>query len=109
MLEREMEDLLWNYPDKFFNEPLKPFLRQASSEVGRVDLVFEDRLGRLLVVEIKRGKLERNAIYQVVDYFGMLKNRFPDRAVEMMVVAHSIPVERRISLDRFNVDHREIS
>jgi RecB family endonuclease NucS len=54
MLESEMEDLLWAHPEKFL-EPLKPFRRQPRSAVGRADLVFEDALGRLLVIEIKHG------------------------------------------------------
>jgi hypothetical protein len=28
MTEREMEDLLWDYPEKFLNEPLKHFQSQ---------------------------------------------------------------------------------
>jgi hypothetical protein len=109
MLEREMEDLLWRYPAKLLHEDLKPFQRQPRSSVGRADLVFEDRLGGLLVVELKRGKLERAAISQVHDYFGMLKRQFPDRPVEMMVVAQTIPEERRIALTRYDIDFREVS
>jgi hypothetical protein len=110
MLESEMEDLLWLYPDKFFREPLKQFRRQPRSrEVGRADLVFEDRLERLLVVEIKRGQLQRGAIDQVHDYFGMMKHEFPNKSVEMMVIAQSIPLERKVALDRYNIEYREIS
>ena len=56
-------------------------------KVGRTDLVFEDRHGRLLIVEVKRGKLPRGAIDQILDYFGMMKRKYPHRGVEMMVVA----------------------
>jgi len=107
MLEKEMEDLLWAYPEKFL-EPLKPFMRQARSAVGRADLVFEDQLGRLLVVEIKRGQLQRGAIAQVHDYFGMVKRQFPDKSVEMMVIAQTIPAERKIALEQYYIEHREI-
>jgi hypothetical protein len=109
MLESEMEDLLWMHPDKFFDEPLKPFRRQPQSGVGRADLVFEDRLVRLLGVEVKRGKMMRGAIDQIHDYFGMLKDKYPDRVVEMMVVAQSIPQERKLTLDQYNIEFREIS
>lgn len=76
MIEREMEDLLWQHTDKLLNEPLKQFRRQARSSVGRSDLVFTDRLGGLLVIEIKRGKLERRAVDQLHDYYGSLKKEF---------------------------------
>jgi RecB family endonuclease NucS len=55
MTEHDMEELLWKFPDKLLNEPLEPFRRQPSSQVGRADLIFKDRLGRFLVVEIKKG------------------------------------------------------
>lgn len=109
MTEREMEDLLWEHPDKFLNEPLKQFQRQPTSAVGRADLIFVDRIGRLLVIELKRDTLERGAIAQLVDYYGMLKSRYPDKAVELMVVANHIPPERRIACEQYNIDPLEIS
>ena len=76
MTEREMEDLLWHYPEALLHESLKQFRRQLRSQVGIADLVFEDNVGRLLVVEVKKGKLPRGAINQLVDYLGMLKTKF---------------------------------
>jgi hypothetical protein len=104
-----MEDLLWNYPDKFFNETLAQFQRQPTSEVGRADIVFKDRLNRLLVVELKKGKLQRGAIDQLLDYFGMLKRQFPDTPVELMVVANTIPEERQLACDKHDIGCLEIS
>lgn len=109
MTEREMEDLLWEYPEKLLNEPLKQYSRQLRSGVGRADLIFTDKLGRFLVVEIKRGKLERSAIDQLMDYFGMMKKKFPNKVVELMVVANSIPPERRLACDQYDIDWRELS
>jgi hypothetical protein len=51
MIEKEMQDLLWQYPEKFLNETLKQFQRQPSSPVGRADLIFEDRIGRGLATD----------------------------------------------------------
>ena len=59
MNEREMEDLLWNHADKFLNEPLQQFRRQPRSSVGRADLVFTDRVGNILIIELKKGVLPR--------------------------------------------------
>jgi hypothetical protein len=104
-----MEELLWNHPEKLLNENLRQFRRQPSSQVGRADLVFVDRIERILVVELKRGVLPRGAITQLVDYFGMLKKEFPNRAVELMVVANTIPQERALACLQFNIEPREIS
>jgi hypothetical protein len=108
MTEREMEDLLWEYPDKFIDEKLEKFRRQPSSNVGRADLVFKDRLGRLLVVELKRDTLERGAITQLVDYYGMMKAQYPDTPVELMVIANRIPAERRLACERQDITAIEI-
>jgi Endonuclease NucS len=106
--EREMEDLLWEHPEKFLNEPLRKFQRQPASAVGRADVIFEDRIGRLLVIELKRDTLERGAIMQLVDYYGMLKSRFPDRSIELMVVPPRIPPERRVACEQYDIEAREI-
>src|SRR6266567_3238407 len=108
MTEREMEDLLWEYPELLLNEPLVRHQRQAASPVSRADLVFTDQIGRLLVIEVKKGVLPRNAIPQVMDHFGSLKTKHPDRSIEMMVVANQIPSERKATLDSYHIEWREI-
>lgn len=104
-----MEELLWRHSDKFLNEPLTQFRRQPRSSVGRADLVFTDRRDRILVIELKKGVLPRGAIDQLLDYFGMLKREFPDKPVELMVVANSIPRERALACLKFDIEPREIS
>jgi RecB family endonuclease NucS len=84
MTEHDMEELLWKYPDRLLNEPLEPFRKQPSSQVGRADLIFKDPLVRFLVVEIKKGVLPRRAVNQLVDYYGMLKREFQNESVELM-------------------------
>src|SRR5258708_25470016 len=104
-----MEELLWKFPDKLLNEPLEQFRRQPSSQVGRADLIFKDRLGRFLVVEIKKGILPRGAVNQLVDYYGMLKREFQNESVELMAVANSIPEDRAIACLKFHIEPPEIS
>jgi RecB family endonuclease NucS len=77
--------------------------------VGRADLIFEDRIGRLLVVELKRDTLERGAIAQLIDYYGMLKARFPEKAVELMIVAGRVPPERRLACEQYDIAAVEIA
>lgn len=108
MIEREMEDLLWDYPEKFLYEPLKQFERQPAGSVGRADLSFIDSVGRILVIEVKHGDLPRGAIAQLQDYFGMFKKRFPNKPVELMVIANRIQKERRLACEQADIDAREI-
>jgi RecB family endonuclease NucS len=83
MVEREMQELLWQHPERLLYEPLKQFAWEPASDVGHADLVFEDRHGGLLIIEVKHGKLPRGAIDQLLDYLGMMKLRFPNRPVEL--------------------------
>jgi hypothetical protein len=108
MRESEMEDLLWSHPERFLAEPLKQFRRQPHTEIGRPDLIFETRLDQLLLVEIKKGTAEREVIGQIYDYFGALKREFPLRSVELVVIATSIPAERKIALERLHIEWHEI-
>src|SRR5260370_2427505 len=103
MTEREMEDLLWDYPQVFFREPLEQHKRQSSSSVSRADLVFVDSLERLLVIEVKKGTFPRNGVPQILDHLGGVKSQHPGRDVEGMVVANLIPLERKSTLDRYHI------
>jgi hypothetical protein len=71
--------------------------------------VFTDSLGRLLVVEIKKGILSRDAIAQILDHFGSMKFQHADKVVEMMVIANQIPPERKATLANYNIEWREIT
>jgi hypothetical protein len=81
----------------------------TSSDIGRADLVFEDRHGLLLIIELKRGNLPRGAIDQLLDYFGMMKLRFPQKAVALMVEANVIPPERQLTCESYNIGCRPIA
>lgn len=70
--------------------------------------MFTDSLGRLLVIELKKGTLSRDAIPQVLDHFGSTKSQNPDRIVEGMVIANRIPPERKATLENFHIECREI-
>jgi hypothetical protein len=39
----------------------------------------------------------------------MVKRQFPKKSVEMMVIAQFIPVERKLALDQYSIEYREIS
>ena len=69
--EQKLEDTLVNNPDM-----LMPGLtlvgRQAPTEGGPLDLLGVDEDGRLVVFELKRGTLSREAVAQVIDYASYL-------------------------------------
>ena len=74
--ERLLEDTLVKNP-----EMLMPGLtlvgRQTPTEGGPLDLLGIDEDGRLVVFELKRGTLTRDAVAQVIDYASFLQD-MPD-------------------------------
>jgi hypothetical protein len=109
MTEHDMENLLWQHPEKFFDEPLTRFERQPTIRVGRPDLVFTDRVGALLIVELKQGDLKRQAIAQLLDYTGHYKLHHADKKIRTMAVANRIIPERQESLRAVGFEWREIA
>ncbi len=65
--ESGLEDILVNNPDLLM-EDLTLVGRQTPTEVGPLDLLGVDGDGRLVVFELKRGTLARDAVAQVIDY-----------------------------------------
>jgi len=73
------------------------------------DLLFEDRHGAKLIVEIQKGTLDRNHTYKVLDYYDEYKERHPGEFIDVMLVANVIPVERKKRLNAWGVSYKEIA
>ncbi len=66
-LEKHLEDWIENDPS-LLQFGLEIVGRQVTVEAGYIDLLAIDSQGRWIVIEIKRGQLDRNALAQVIDY-----------------------------------------
>ena len=69
--ERLLEDTLVSRPDLLL-EDLVLVGRQTPTDGGPLDLLGVDGDGRLVVFELKRGTLSRDAVAQVIDYASYL-------------------------------------
>ena len=69
--ELDFEELLVRNPD-MLGFHLKLIGRQTPTQTGPLDLLAVDQDGRLVVFELKRGMLAREAVTQVVDYASAL-------------------------------------
>ena len=65
--ELEFEELLVRNPD-MLESSLKLVGRQTPTQTGWLDLLAVDSDGRLVVYELKRGTLAREAVTQILDY-----------------------------------------
>ena len=109
MLEKDMENLIANYPDEVFPDAgFKLVGQQERFGQCRVDVVFTDKYNRTILIEIKRGTLSREAAGQVMEYYGLLKQEKPEMIVELVLCANTIPHERREFLERYGIECKEI-
>ena len=109
MLEKDIENLLARYPEEFFPElKLKPVGQQVKLGSYSADVIFQNQVGDTLIVEVKRGILSREAVGQIMDYYGMLKYREPDKSMHLMLVANVIPRERVVYLKEIGISCVEI-
>ena len=88
--EKQFEDILVKNPD-LIEQDLKYLGRQVNYFGKRIDLLFEDRFNDKLIIEIKKGNLNRNALSQVLEYEGYILSE-KDPTTRVMIIANRIPL-----------------
>ena len=75
-LEKDLRDYLANYPNRI-ERGLKLVGKEFDTkEVGKMDLLFTDKKGYDLVVELKKGRRSDDVVGQLSRYLGwVMKNR----------------------------------
>lgn len=107
--EREMENLVISNPEKYIGEEgLKLVSQQYHIGKYYFDLLFEDRHGAKLIVELQKGTLDRDHTYKILDYYDEYKEAHPNEFIELMVIANAIPLERRKRLSAWGITYKEI-
>jgi hypothetical protein len=107
LTEKDMEDLIAKEPEIFIEPGLKLLGRQVYKHGRRFDLLFQDKFERLLLVEIKKGVVTREAVGQILEYYGLPKQE-QTAPIELMLIGNVIPSERRIALEHTGVVVKEI-
>lgn len=109
LTEKDMEDAIINDPRKYIGEEgLRLIKRQYRIEGYIFDLLFEDRHGAKLIVEIQKGTLDREHTYKILDYYDEFRESHPKDFIELMVMANKIPDERKKRLRSLGIEFREI-
>jgi predicted RNA-binding protein with PUA-like domain len=109
MLEKDIENLIANYPDEFFpNSGFTLVGQQVKLGKCYADILFEDKHKRKIIVEVKRGILSRDASGQVMEYYGLLKTQSPTDNIELILCANIIPPERKIFLEVSGIECKEL-
>jgi hypothetical protein len=103
MLERDLQDYLFENPDVLFpGQVISRKRREVFIEGRRIDLLFEVG-GVQHTVELKRDTIRREDIGQVFEYYGLMKHSNETANFKMVLVAPSIPAYRRIPLEEFGI------
>ena len=109
MLEREMEDLIAEYPHEFFprHRLILQGRQKSFREVGRFDLLFSDEFGTQILMELKAVTAKYEDATQLARYRDvLLANGAPNTL--MWLVAPSIPRSVREFLDPIGIEYTEI-
>jgi hypothetical protein len=109
MLEKDMEDLIADYPDDFF--PDRGFELRGRQEsfagVGRFDLLFEDRFKTKILMELKAVPAKYEVATQLAKYRDELHHR-GENHILMWLVAPQVSHSVREFLDRIGIEYSEI-
>lgn len=109
MLEKDIENLISLHPDEFFpNEGFELISQQYQIDGRKIDILFSDKFKRKIIVEVKRGILSREASGQVMEYYGLLKTKYPNDIFELILCANTIPRERALFLESSGIQCSEL-
>jgi hypothetical protein len=107
MLEKDFEDIICKYPE-LIEEGLILIGRQLSLYGRRMDILFEDKFKRKLIIELKAGPIKDDHIGQILSYEGMLLSA-DDPTLRVMLVGTRVPPNIQKSLDHHGIAWKEIT
>ena len=109
MREKDIENLIAQHPEEFFpGQGLQLTGQQVRLGTCYADVIFTDKHNRVVIIEIKRGLLTREAAGQIMEYYGLLKQQQPEKIVELVLCANVVPPERREFLERAGIECKEL-
>jgi len=90
IIEKDIEGFIEKNPN-LIGESLKLERRQLATPVGRIDLLFEDKQGNPIVVELKLNKIGRAAINQLRRYMDWVKKETKKEVTGVIVCKGVMP------------------
>ncbi|MEX2534284.1 MAG: endonuclease NucS [Trueperaceae bacterium] len=105
--ESEMQRALARRPE-LIEEGLTLLDRELPTDVGGIDLYARDRLGNLVVVELKRGKAGQEAVHQLYRYVERVRE-LSGTLVRGVLAAPAITAPALEQLQRQGLEFREVT
>lgn len=108
MLEIQMEEAIANCPDLFIEPGLQLVRRQVVINGRRPDVLFSDGLGRHLLVEIQRGRLDEVHLQRHCYYFYDYRQKYSSTHPRLMFIANRLVPQHKDFLGDHGYEFREI-
>jgi hypothetical protein len=105
--EKDFEDIICKYPE-LIEDSLTLKGRQLTLYGRRMDILFEDKFKRKLIIELKVGPIKDEHIGQILSYEGILLSA-DDPSIRVMLVGNRVPPNIQKSLDHHGIGWREIT
>lgn len=107
LTEKQFEDILAKYPE-LIEDSLELKGRQVNVSGKVLDLMFKDRRGDTLIVELKKGTIKREHIAQLLDYEGFFVDEF-NPTTRVMLIGNHVPKNLQNSLDHHGIEYQYFS
>lgn len=102
LYEREVQNYLAKNLQLLNEEGLKliqtEYPVEFGNDKGRIDILAEDKTGKLVVIEVKRGRAGREAVGQIQSYMGAILRNSEGRGIRGILVAAEIDEVARSAL-----------
>lgn len=103
MKERDIQDYLFENPNVLFpSQPVSEKHKEYYVHGKRIDLLFVVN-GHTHIIEIKNTTIQREHIGQIVEYYGLLRDRMGSNNLHMTLVSPSIPAWRSAFLEEIGI------
>ena len=104
--EKDMKDAIAAHPE-ILEDGLRVVAREYPVAGGFVDLLADDSDGRLVVIEVKRGRASTDAVVQLKRYVEALKKN-ARREVRGMLVSPSVTRKALSALKTLGLEYRKV-
>lgn len=105
--EKNFEDIICKYPE-LIERGLIFKGRQISIYGKRIDILFEDKFGQKLIIELKIGPIDREHIGQVMEYEGEVLSE-EEPTARIMLVGNRVPPNLQRALSHHGIEWKEVS
>lgn len=99
--ERDVENAIKKYPKEFLGKDFSFVAQQLPLFNLRPDLVFKDKDGQIVIVEIQMGSLDFNHIYKVLGYKDLYELKYSEQNVQiLLVLCGALAFQEKVILEK---------